>query len=75
MPSSNPIHKVHHFHTAFNENVAQRKYILRNLGVKANPLIRCAATAVHDGYGLLTRIVADFKIIQGVNLEALVDLA
>lgn len=33
-----------------------------------------AATAIHYGYGLLTRNVADFKIFQGVNLEAFVDL-
>ena len=33
-----------------------------------------AATAIHYGYGLLTTNVADFKIFQGVNLEAFVDL-
>lgn len=29
-----------------------------------------AATAVHYGYGLLTRNVADFKIFQGLKIEA-----
>lgn len=29
-----------------------------------------AATAVHHGFGLLTRNVADFKIFAGVKLEA-----
>jgi tRNA(fMet)-specific endonuclease VapC len=30
-----------------------------------------AATAVHHGFGLLTRNVADFKIFAGLKLEAL----
>lgn len=34
-----------------------------------------AATALHDGYGLLTRNVADFRIFQGVNLEAFIEAA
>lgn len=29
-----------------------------------------AATAVHHGFGLLTRNVADFKIFQGLKIEA-----
>ena len=32
-----------------------------------------AATALHYGYALLTRNVADFKIFQGVNVEAFTD--
>lgn len=34
-----------------------------------------AATAVHYGYGLLTRNVADFKIFQGLKVEAFRDIA
>lgn len=34
-----------------------------------------AATAVHYGYGLLTRNVADFKIFQGLKVEAFRDVA
>ena len=34
-----------------------------------------AATALHYGYGLLTRNVADFKVFHGVKLEAFVDAA
>ena len=29
-----------------------------------------AATAIHHGFGLLTRNVADFKIFAGLQLEA-----
>ncbi len=34
-----------------------------------------AATAVHHGYGLLTRNVADFKIFQGLKIETFRDVA
>jgi tRNA(fMet)-specific endonuclease VapC len=34
-----------------------------------------AATAVHYGYGLLTRNVADFKIFQGLKVETFRDVA
>ena len=33
-----------------------------------------AATAVHYGYGLLTRNVADFKVFQGLKLEPFHDV-
>ena len=32
-----------------------------------------AATAVHHGYGLLTRNVSDFKIFAGLKVEAFAD--
>ena len=34
-----------------------------------------AATAVHHGYGLLTRNVADFKIFQGLKIETFREVA
>ena len=34
-----------------------------------------AATAVHHGYGLLTRNVADFKIFQGLKIESFREVA
>jgi tRNA(fMet)-specific endonuclease VapC len=34
-----------------------------------------AATAIHYGYGLLTRNVGDFKIFRGVNIEAFGEIA
>ena len=41
----------------------------KNVAAGAHDAI-IAATAVHYGYGLLTRNVADFKIFQGLRIEA-----
>ena len=41
----------------------------KNVAAGAHDAI-IAATAVHYGYGLLTRNVADFKIFQGLKIEA-----
>ena len=46
----------------------------KNVSAGAHDAI-IAATAVHHGYALLTRNVADFKIFQGLKIETFRELA